>query len=128
VSGSWRQVAVDALKAGGELCDLGRYRSSVSRSYYAAYSALAARLSEAGISFANEREGPGHEQLTDLIENNLPGRKTWQRRELKKLVRMLYGVRLQADYSPQAAVGRAEAQRSLKFAALTLNLLEVSDG
>jgi hypothetical protein len=53
------------------MADEGHWRSSVSRSYYAAYCAVTSELVGRGVSFPHGRKNPGHEQLPNLVLHNL---------------------------------------------------------
>ena len=67
---TWREIGIDNFRAGRELLDGGRYRSSVSRFYYAAFCVLTHELlaQGAGPDFRDGRETPGHAQLPRLVE------------------------------------------------------------
>ena len=98
------------------------YRSSVSRSYYSAYAAVAQTLTDRGLTFAGDREGPGHEQLRDLVERNI-GKTRGARRigaaekkMLKAALNVLYANRLDADYRPSRSVEEDAARNSLAAA------------
>jgi uncharacterized protein (UPF0332 family) len=73
------------------------WRSSVSRSYYAAYSAVTSRLNERGVSFPHGWNNPGHEQLPNLILHNLTLPINIRRR-LKQWIEFLRNAREDADY------------------------------
>jgi len=114
----WQNVGDEALAAAQELKDAARFRSSVSRSYYAAYSFLASRLVlHTAVSFSQDRDGPEHGSLPDLITTHLKSdfsrRVLWQ---IRKDVETLYSLRIQADYRPKAAIYERPTLEALKTA------------
>ena len=94
---TWQEIGIDNFRAGRELFDAGRCRSSVSRFYYAAFSLLTHELSVAGADFGEDQETPNHKALPKLIRLHLTlsGRK---KMEMISLVRRLYSARITADY------------------------------
>jgi uncharacterized protein (UPF0332 family) len=56
---TWKGMSLARLRAAKALLDLGFYRDSVSRSYYAAYCAATSRVVGHGSSFV--RGNPSHE-------------------------------------------------------------------
>lgn len=120
----WRKVGSDALTAASVCREVGSYRSAVSRSYYAAYSFVASRLVAYGLDFRDDRVGPEHEPIPDLIKNHLArtlGQKTvW---EVRARVQRLYLARLRADYLPHFSVSpdlALEAERDARFIQIAL--------
>jgi uncharacterized protein (UPF0332 family) len=122
---TWEEISLDSLRAAQKLLDDGHFRSSVSRSYYAAYCAVTGELCRRNDRFARGRNNPAHEQLTALIRNGLP----WQagpRRRLTRAVRRLRFARETADYRPGVSVDRALALACVFDALAVLELLEIS--
>jgi uncharacterized protein (UPF0332 family) len=95
---AWHDIATDNETAARELVAAKRWRSAVSRAYYAVYSAVSAVLAEQGVTFSGPRANPNHADLPDLIESNIAGLRDWERRDLKSAARSLYAHRLAADY------------------------------
>jgi uncharacterized protein (UPF0332 family) len=120
-------MSVDALEAARTLLAQRRWRSSVSRSYYAAYCALSGELARRGASFPHGWNNPAHEQLPALIRNNL-ALLIATRRLLNRAVRRLRVARENADYRPAATVDRAVALACIRDAAMVLATLEILDG
>lgn len=118
ISDEWRKVGEDALDAANRLLANDHFRSCVSRSYYAAYSFLAAALVlESGVNFRDDREGPEHEPLSDMVADHL--RHVFPaavRSRIRVGIRALYELRLIPDYRPRAVVGRARALDALRLA------------
>ena len=69
----WRLISLNSRKAAQHLLEAECYRSSVSRAYYAAYSALTAALIRQGITLGYGGNNPGHAGLPVLVVNNLIG-------------------------------------------------------
>ena len=114
------------MLAARQLLKENRLRSSVSRAYYAAYSAVAARMTDESVSFAHGWNNPSHDQLIPWLLRN----RQWtpiRRRQLTNALRRLRSSRETADYRPRHTLTRADAIRSLRDADLVLRLTEVSD-
>jgi uncharacterized protein (UPF0332 family) len=94
---TWQEIGIENYQAGRQLLDAGRYRSSVSRFYYAAFSLLTHELSEAGADFGDDQETPNHKGLPRLIRLHptLPAK---QKADALAIIRRLYSARISADY------------------------------
>jgi hypothetical protein len=122
---NWYDVASDSRKAANELVRT-RFRSCLSRAYYAAYSKVTHLLFEQGVPMPVGREGPNHpghlltgqaasngirrmilERLTDLDPD--------KRRALSELIGELYTLRLYGDYRPSQEVGAADAREAVSM-------------
>jgi hypothetical protein len=57
---TWADMSRESFQAARLAMAHECYRSSVSRSYYSAYAAVAQTFVERGLMFAMNREGPGH--------------------------------------------------------------------
>ncbi len=120
---TWHDISLDSELAAKELLRTGRHRSAVSRAYYAVYSAVTDRLVRAGAVPETDADNPSHRSLPEMIESNVPGLRSWQRRDLKSSARRLYHFRLDADYRARASVARTEAAESLAEMAYSLRLI-----
>jgi uncharacterized protein (UPF0332 family) len=120
---SWRELSLDSLEAAQKLLAAGHWRSSVSRSYYSAYCALADPLSRRGVLFARGWRNPSHDQLPDLIQHSLllPIN---ARRQLARAVRRLRIAREDADYRPGTTVDRSLALACMQDAIFVTQALE----
>ena len=98
---TWHEIATDNEAAARELFRAGRWRSCVSRAYYAVYSAISGVLADQGLEFSGARANPDHADLPDLIESNIAGLRDWERRDLKSAARNLYAHRLAAYYDEE---------------------------
>lgn len=128
IAANWRLVAENALSAANDLAYAGHPRSSVSRSYYAAYAFLAeALVVQASVGFQGDREGPEHEPLADLVRDHL--RRSFSftvGKQIRSDIRALYGFRLQADYRPRAVVRGEMAVAALqKATAISKNVVRM---
>lgn len=90
---TWHDIAVDNFQAARELYQgrdgKPRYRSSVSRSYYAAFCLITSELRKAGVSFETGQETPSHKGLPKLMKLSLPQTNP-QKLEMVTLIRRLY--------------------------------------
>ena len=110
---TWQDLARDSRKAANELVHRGRYRSAVSRAYYAVYSKLAYEFSEMGIEMPEGREGPSHAKLRSIVENRLTRLSRKEREALSRIVGKSYVMRLYADYHPSDTMDSREAREAV---------------
>src|SRR5258707_5412501 len=115
-------MSLDSLRAAKLLAVQGHLRSSISRAYYAAYCAVAAELTARGLSFARGWNNPSHDQMPRMVAYNL-SLATEIRRGVNRRIRVLRGLREDADYRPGAAIDRADARVSLQQAAWVMRAL-----
>src|SRR5688572_22380401 len=116
---TWYELAQDSRRAANEMVET-RFRSCLSRAYYAAYSKVTHALSAApGLTFPPDREGPSHPGelgtggIRRLIETSMPGMSQERRVKLSELVGSLYTLRLYADYRPSIERCERRARGSL---------------
>ena len=111
---TWLDLALDNRAAAQELSGKGHYRSSVSRSYYAAYSAVVHLLSGKRVTYAYGRANPPHEAVAGYMVHSLtrPGRRTRER--LAKTFRRLMKARVDADYRPGLSCDLTMAKDALR--------------
>lgn len=118
----WMDLAQDALAAGRAI-QRQHARSSVSRYYYAVYSAMSFALARTpGIRFATGREGPSHEALPRLADHLRMDKRA--RKRLKHVLRTLYYARLDADYRPSRQVAFGESWRAARDTSTALRILQ----
>ncbi len=124
---TWQDMSEDCLKAAKKLLEEGLFRRSISSSYYAAYSAVTAELVAKGVSFAHGWNNPAHEQLPELVMNNinLPRK---AKHELRKALLILRPSRENADYRPQVSIDRRLALESVVLAQSVIRILEERHG
>ncbi len=123
--GNWYDIANDSRKAANELVQT-RYRSCLSRAYYAAYAKVTHLLVEKGVPMPGGREGPPHpghlpsglaihRGIRQLIVVHLTDLDTGKRRALSELIGELYTLRLYGDYRPSQEVGAADAREAVSM-------------
>ncbi len=112
----WDEIAKANLSAAQRLTDGAHARSCVSRSYYAAFAAVAFTLRSLA-PFGMGRETPPHHRVTRLIHDHL-GESMGPRRlrELQAMVRRLYNERLNADYRARLTVDGGSALQARRDA------------
>jgi len=123
---TWRELSLDSLRAARVLLAAGHVRSSISRSYYAAYCAVSGELARRRVRFARGWQNPSHEQLAALIQSGLP-LPVGTRRQLSRAIRRLRVARETADYRPGVTVHRGDALAATHDAGLILEALEIAD-
>lgn len=97
----WRDVGIENYKVAVELFERRRYRSAVSRFYYAAFSLITYELIQrsAAADFTQGRDTPGHGQLPRLVETWFVHFSEERRAHFARRVADLYRDRVAADYS-----------------------------
>ncbi len=121
VRNMWLESARDARASANELMELGRFRSCMSRAYYAAYSKVTHELVTAGLTMPPDREGPNHPGKTGragirrLIETAIPNMRQEKREKLSELVGRLYTLRIDADYKPSVTVESRDAREAISL-------------
>jgi uncharacterized protein (UPF0332 family) len=120
---TWEELSQDSLRAAKLLASQGHLRSSVSRSYYAAYCAIASAATKRGMSFPHGWNNPSHEQLTNIVTDHLLLPR-WTRRRMISRLRLLRRAREDADYRPGAPVDADVARDCLQIASSILKTLE----
>ena len=121
---TWQEIGQDNFRAGRELFDAKRYRSSVSRLYYAAFCVLTQELSLAGAQFGNDQETPNHKAVPKLMKLHLT-LPTRQKAQAVAIIRRLYAARIAADYQ-RRTTDRGTVQDALRDTAKLFQLLEMN--
>jgi len=121
---TWAEMSRDSLGAAKSLLGESRFRSSVSRAYYAAYTAIAGVLVERGVRFARGWNNPQHELLPRYVSNS-DAFEPATRQQLNRAIRRLRLRREDADYRPRNPVDRAIALECVRDAASVMYLLGV---
>jgi len=107
---TWSDMAAENRTAAAELLQGQRWRSAVSRAYYAIYAEITGLLNSAGVSMPGDRGNPSHKRLWRIIGDQLTIVKQPQRSRLADLVCKLYEFRIIADYLPNTEIGQDEAR------------------
>ena len=122
---TWKELSDGSLSAAKHLNAAGHYRSSVSRSYYAAYCSLTSALAELGVTFGRGWNNPPHEQLPRLVRGNLQI-PDWQKRQINEALRRLRYHREDADYRPARDVDQSVARDCLRDASMIVQKMETA--
>ena len=122
---SWQLISFNSRKAAQHLLVTGCHRSSISRSYYAAYSAVTSALVRQGITLGYGGNNPGHAGLPALVVNNLTLPPPTVRYDLNKALRRLYAARIEADYDPAVRIDELAALAMLRDLSFVYALLDV---
>lgn len=123
----WKDLARDNRFAVYETFSHGRWRTCLSRAYYAVYSAATEALTRRGMSMPRGRSSPSHAKLPDIIGNNLTGISYPVRWRLAGTTRKLYNLRIMADYVPSVAVEERDARLALGLMKQAFGFLEGND-
>ena len=110
---TWKDLAEDSRLAVHEMFDHRRWRTCLSRAYFAVYSEATAELVLRGVVMPLRRSGPSHTKLPELVGNNLTGISHSMRWRLAGIIKKLYELRIVADYIPSTPVDAREARLSL---------------
>ncbi len=113
---TWRQMSEDSLLAAEALLQEGRYRSCISRAYYASYCAATHEIVQKLKTFSYGRSNPSHELLPAYVQNNLTISRT-KKDAVDTYVRLLRLYREDADYRPQVTVDELTARDCVRAAA-----------
>ncbi len=123
---TWREASVECRNAAKNLLQDGYLRSSINRSYYAAYAALSGRL-EGKVLYKEGRDNPAHADLPVYILRNLDALSRQTRFALVKAIGRLWKARVIADYIPATYIDRGIALNALRDANTVLLALEIED-
>jgi len=119
----WHELANDSRQAATLLFRKEHYRS-ISRAYYAAYSAVVGVLCKvAALRRPVDRQGPAHAKVPQLIRAHWPVAEQRKRHMLAHLLQELYRMRLRADYHPDDVVDKEEARLAVGLMSKTWNLV-----
>lgn len=111
---TWIEISRDNLESARMLFRESQWRSSVSRAYYAIFSAITARLPVAAVpaGFA----APRHRDLPRLVDRHFVQLPWHQRAALVAAVRRCYALRLTADYNRESDVNGILARQAIQDA------------
>jgi uncharacterized protein (UPF0332 family) len=123
---TWEELSRDSLRAAKLLLAQDHLRSSISRSYYAAYCAIAGRLAARRTGFPHGWQNPSHEQLPDMVSHTLPLSPT-TRRGVVRRIRLLRRAREDADYRPGRTIERSLALDCIADATFVMREMGVTD-
>ena len=112
---TWRELSKSSLSAAEVLLRTGQFRSSVSRSYYAAYCAATGEIVQSTVTFPNGWNNPPHEKVPHYVQYNLAISQV-RKNTIKSLVRILRQLREDADYRPYRQVSQETARDCVRDA------------
>jgi uncharacterized protein (UPF0332 family) len=116
---SWKEISRENLVAAKSLSQDARWRSAVSRAYYAAYAAVAGAL-EGLAQYPEGRHGPSHDRLPKLVMTYLTMLRISERRRVAAAAVRLYRRRIAADYRPLESVDDDLARACVQDASIIL--------
>jgi len=120
---TWEEIAKDNLESAKLLATGGHYRSSISRAYYAAFSASAGILQH-WAPFGC-RPTPPHHRLVSLLEHHFKAKNGHPLRTVKSALRRLYNYRISADYKVGVQADKDEALEAQRDAHAVCRFLGV---
>lgn len=120
---NWKTVAADNYAAASELVTRRRWRSAVSRAYYAVFALVSESLKRKRVPMPKDWEGPSHAKLAALICGHLTqlGDMRWR---VFHRVKALYALRLDADYRPSLPTENGHARKAIALMADVFHLLK----
>jgi len=110
---TWTDLSNDNRSAAYELQQHRRWRSCVSRAYYAIYSAVTKELIQRGVTMPKQRQNPRHELVPGLVRLQLCAVAYPRRNQLADAISRLYNLRCDADYVPAVQVDEKESRLAL---------------
>ncbi len=113
---TWRQLSEDSLQAAEALLQDGRYRSCISRAYYAAYCAVTHEIVQKLTTFSRGWQNPSHERVPAYIQNNLTITQA-KKDTVSNDISLLRLFREDADYRPAALIDEQIARDCVRTAA-----------
>ena len=120
----WEDMARENRTTAAELSAGHRWRSAVSRAYYAIYAEVTGMLTHVGVSMPAGRGNPSHKRLWRIIADHLTAVPPAERWRLAGLVDMLYKLRIIADYKPDTEIDQDEAKIALGLMVQAFRCLE----
>ena len=112
---TWKEMSEDALRSAEVLLREGHFRSSVSRSYYAAYCAATSEIVQKLTTFPNNWNNPPHAKVPGYVLNNLQLSQS-KKDSISKLINTLRQFREDADYRPHVEVDEQIARDCVRDA------------
>jgi hypothetical protein len=127
----WQELGIDSLRAAKALLKADKAelsRSIASRAYYAAYSVVTAEIVKRSskMHFRNGWQNPAHSDLPRYVRQFLGHLPRHTQRNINTNLRVLWYLRVDADYRPRASVDTQAALSSCRVASAVFHDLEVS--
>lgn len=120
---TWRDISVQQAQAARQLRGAEVVRPSISRAYYAAYSAATHALHRQGIRRFGKHGNPDHGDVPALVLHTMRNADRSSRQALAGCLHRLRASREDADYRPQVSVGAHARFRAIWDMEYALNLL-----
>jgi uncharacterized protein (UPF0332 family) len=120
---AWSDLSLECFKSAQLLKNNEKYRSSINRSYYAAYAAVTSNIPE-GTVFPFSMTNPSHQQVRDLLPGMIKASVNSKKRIVKAL-NFLWYSRIDADYRPYRNVGAKAAIDCIHYASFICQRFEV---
>jgi len=115
---NWSEISKNNFDAAKQMLD-DYPRSSVSRAYYAAFAALTdVVLKSKKVRLPQERETPSHRKLPGYLSQIYV--QNGKLKQIKQYIRLLYSLRLVADYDSKTRVDKLVARDAVRFASAIL--------
>lgn len=121
---TWRDIGIQQALAARRLSSGDVTRPSVSRAYYAAYSAATHALHRQGVRRFGAHSNPDHADLPALVQHTMRRLSPASRRSMSACLRRLRAFREDADYRPHRTVDKTVRAQALWDMGYTLSLLE----
>jgi len=118
----WLGLAKDSFEAAKDADEKKKYRSAVSRAYYALFQAATAILVHARVSVPERGNWP-HIQVPALFQS--PTVRTMLpkgSRVYRQAIIDTYTARISADYRPRDTVDREQSRMARRYSGMVLNL------
>ncbi|MGC8623841.1 MAG: HEPN domain-containing protein [Phycisphaerae bacterium] len=113
---AWSEISLNNWKAAQALRE--RYpRSSVSRAYYAAFSALTQAFADKRLSFPG-KQSPRHRDIPGMVNQVFSSKA--RAGEIRRNIRALYAMRLNADYSAGRSTDAESAKEAIRSSVIIL--------
>ena len=119
---TWLELARESRTVASRLVVEERFRSSMSRAYYAAYAKVTHELVfTARLTMPTDREGPNHPGklgsggIRRMIEAAMPNMQPYKWLKLSELIGRLYTLRVDADYKPSVDIESRDAREAISI-------------
>ena len=124
---NWQEVGIDGLRAAKLLLQEGFWRSTISRSYYAAYAVVTSEIMTRcpTLRFRHGWRNPAHGDLPKYVAQYLKHLPLQTRKHIIANLRDLRIARETADYRPGLSADGQLSRRSVTLASAVFRDLEV---
>jgi uncharacterized protein (UPF0332 family) len=111
---SWKEIGAENIEGAKMLLADAKYRSAVSRAYYAAFSSVNDVFDRGG--FMNGLRTPSHRSIPRPIQHTFSRLTLPRRKQMVADYRRLYALRLGADYERGTTVNKQTALLGVRLA------------